>query len=162
MSRTSFINGQPRPSAILTDGIVTASLHAVTVVTLSQTYHLPPFGSGIGRAMIDTHDDTFSMSGLLVGDRRMVQKLALETLAESAMRGSPLGFASGGVFDGLILVTSLGIRMNMFVQSLSITASSAKIGALDVSLSLIQAPKLGILGKLTDATLAIGSLSDGT
>lgn len=162
MSRISFINGQPRPSAILTDGILTASLHAVTVVTLSQTYHLPPFGSGIGRAMIDTHDDTFSLSGLLVGERRMAQKLALETLAESAMRGSPMGFASGGVFDGLILVTSLGIRMNMFVQSLSITASSAKIGALDVSLSLIQAPKLGILGKLTDAALAIGSLSDGT
>lgn len=162
MTRTSFLADQQRPSAILTDGILTVSLHAVAVVTLSQTYHLPPFGSGIGRAMIDTHDDTFSLSGLLVGERRLVQKLALETLAESGMRGSPMSFASGGVFDGLILVTPLGIRMNMFVQSLSITASSAKIAAFDVSLSLIQAPKLGLLGKLTDAALAIGALSDGT
>lgn len=162
MSRVSFLNEQMRPSAILTDGVLTAALHAVTVVTLSQTYHLPPFGSGIGRAMIDTHDDTFSLSGLLVGDRRMLQKLALETLAESAMRGSPMGFASAGFFDGLVLVTSLGIRMNMFIQSLTITASSAKIGALDVSLSMIQAPRLGILGKLTDAALAVGALSDGT
>lgn len=162
MSRVSFVNELGRPSAILTDGVLTAALHAVTVVTLSQTYHLPPFGSGLGRAMIDTHDDTLSLSGLLVGPKRMAQRLLLETLAESGMRGSPASLMSGGMLDGLILVTPLGIRMNMFVQSLTVTASSAKVAAFDVAISLIQAPKLGLLGKLMDVATSVAALDDGT
>lgn len=162
MSRVSFLAESSRPAALLTDGLLFAPLHAVTVVTLSQTYHLPPFGSGIGRAMIDTHDDTLSMSAMLVGPSRLAQRLVLETLAESAMRGSVAGFASGGVLDGLILVTPLGIRMNMFVQSLTVTASASKLGALDVNISLVQAPKLGLLGKLADVAFSVASLGDGT
>ena len=162
MNRDSFLLPAQKPSALLTDGLLAAPLYAVSVVTLSQTYHMPPFSSGIGRAMIDTHDDTLSLSAMLVGPERLAQRLILETLAESAMRGSPASLASGGLLDGLILVTPLGIRMNMFVQSLTVTASAAKLAAFDVSMSLVQAPKLGLLGKLIDLAVSVASLDDGT
>lgn len=162
MSRDSFLLPSQSPAALLTDGVLSASLYAVSVITLNQTYHMPAFGAGLGRAMIDTHDDTLTLSAMLVGPERLLQRLALETLAESAMRGSPVSLASGGLLDGLILVTPLGIRLNMFVQSLSVTASAARIAAFDVNISLIQAPKLGLVGKLLDLAVSVASLDDGT
>ncbi|MBS0290801.1 MAG: hypothetical protein JSS07_12300 [Proteobacteria bacterium] len=162
MRQPSFVAEGTRPSALLTDGLIAVPLHAVSVITLSQTYHLPPFGAGLGRAMIDTHDDTMSLSALLVGPKRMAARLALETLAESAMRGSVLSVASGGLVDGLILVTAFGLRLNMFIQSLTVTASASKREAIDVSISLVQAPRLGLMGKLLDVAGAVAAIGDGT
>lgn len=162
MTKTSFISDSAAPSAILTDGLIAVPLYAVSVITLSQTYHLPPFGAGLGRAMIDTHDDTLSLSCMLVGPKRMAARLGLETLAQSAMRGSPLSFASAGMVDGLVLSTAFGIRLNMFIQSLTITASASKRQALDVSISLVEAPKIGLINTLLSLGSAVAAVGDGT
>jgi hypothetical protein len=158
---TSFQNETKIPSAIISDGIVTVPLWAVSTISLSETYHLPPIGSSGAKAIVANHDDTVSLSGVLVGDERYAWKLALENLAEASKRGSALAAMTGGLAGGLILVTSMTIRTDMQVQSLSFTASAQKRDALDVSLSMAHMPLPGALAKLLDiASLGVASLAD--
>jgi hypothetical protein len=149
------------PSAIVSDGIVTVPLWAVTSMSLTETYHLPPIGSSGARSVMATHDDTVSLSGVLVGVERFAWKLALETIAETSKRGSALAALSGGRVSGLILITSMTIRTDMQIQSLSFTASSAKRDTLDVAITLAHMPLPGALGKLLDvASIGVGALAD--
>jgi hypothetical protein len=159
----SFLNLQSVPSAIISDGAVVVPIWAISSISLSESYHLPPIGSSGAKAIVSTHDDTVSLSGVLVGPDRYTWKLALETLAEVGKRGGALAAATGGRVGGLILITAMTIRTDMQIQSLSLTASSAKRDTLDVSLSMAYMPLPGGLGKLLDvASLAVGSLSDWT
>jgi hypothetical protein len=149
------------PSAIISDGIVTVPLWTVTSMSLNESYHLPPIGSSGARAVVATHDDTLSLSGVLVGTERYVWKQALELLAETSRRGGALAALSGGKVSGLIVITSMTIRTDMQVQSLSFSASAAKRDALDVSISLVHMPLPGALGKLLDvASIGVGALAD--
>ena len=149
------------PSAIVSDGATVVPLWAVTSISLSETYHLPPIGSSGAKAIVATHDDTVTLSGVLVGPERYAWKLALETLADLSKRGGALSAFTGGKVSGLILVTSMTIRTDMQIQSLSFTASSAKREALDVSLTMAHMPLPGALAKLLDlASLGVGALSD--
>jgi len=149
------------PSAIISDGIITIPLWAVTMMSLSESYHLPPIGSSGAKAAVAVHDDTITLSGVLVGPERFTWKLSLETLAESSKRGTAFGGLTGGKVSGLILVTSMTIRTDMQIQSLQFSASAAKRDVLDLSMSLAYMPLPGGLGKLLDlASLGIGALAD--
>lgn len=149
------------PSAIISDGIVVIPLWAVTQMSLTETYTLPPIGSTAMKATVDVHDDSIQLTGVLVGPERFTWKLLLETLAESSKRGTALATFTGGKVSGLILITSMTIRTDMQVKSLQFTASSTKREALDVVISLAYTPLPGSLGKLLDvASLGIGALAD--
>jgi hypothetical protein len=149
------------PSAIISDGVQTIPLWAVTQMTLTETYHLPPIGSKGARAIVATHDDTLSMTGALVGPERFAWKFGLETLAETSRRGGALGSFTGGLFSGLILVTAMTIRTDMQVQTLTFSASATRRQVLDVTLSLAYMPLPSALGKLLDvAAVGIGTLAD--
>lgn len=149
------------PSAILSDGVTTVPLWAVSALSLSASYHLPPIGSSGVRAALGTHDDTLSLSGVLVGDERYAWKFALESLAEASKRGSALAAFSGGALGGLVLVTSLTIRTDVQIQTLGFSVSAAKRDAIDVSMSLVHVPRPGVLAKALDvASLAVGALAD--
>jgi hypothetical protein len=102
-----------KPSAIISDGLVTVPLYAVTSLSLTESYQLPPIGSSGLKAAVAVHDDTISLSGSLIGDERLAWKLALENLAEVGKRGSALASATGGRVSGLVLVTALTIRTDM-------------------------------------------------
>lgn len=157
----SFLSYASMPSAIVSDGTVIVPLWSVTSISLSETYHLPPIGSSGAKAIVATHDDTISLAGVLVGPERYTWKLALETLADVSRRGSAISAMTAGAVNGLILITSMTIRTDMQVQSLSFGASAAKREALDVSLSLAYMPLPGALGKLLDAaSVAVGALAD--
>lgn len=157
----SFQRYSPVPSAIISDGIITVPLWAVTSVSLTESYHLPPIGSSGAKAAVSTHDDTVTLSGLLVGAERFAWKLALETLAEAGKRGSAIAAASLGKVSGLVLVTALTIRTDMQIQSLTFTASASKREALDVSVTLAHMPLPGALGKLLDvASLGVAALAE--
>lgn len=157
----SFQQYDVMPSAIISDGIVIVPLWGVTAMSLSQTYHLPPIGSKGARAVVATHDDTITLTGMLVGVERFAWKLALETLAETSKRGGALAAFTGGKFSGLILVTSMTIRTDMQVQTLSFSASAAKRNVLDVSIAMAHMPLPGAFGKLLDvASIGIGALAD--
>jgi phage protein U len=149
------------PSAIISDGILPIPLWAVTSMTLSETYHLPPIGSSGAKAIVATHDDTITLSGVLVGAERFAWKFALETLAETAKRGGALEAFTGGAVSGLILITSMTIRTDMQIESLSFTATTAKRDALDVSITLAHMPRPSALGKLLDvASIGVAALAD--
>ena len=150
------------PSAVVWDGgVLLIPIWAVTAISLNQSYHLPPLGTSGSKAIVSTHDDTLSLSGVLVGYERFAWKLSLETLAESARRGSALEAYSGGQLSGLVLVTSMTIRTDIHIQSLSFSASAARRDALDVSISFVHLPRPAVLGKLMDvASLGVASLAD--
>ena len=159
---TSFMRYANVPSAVLSDGVLPIPLWAVTAISLSQTYHLPPIGSTAHKAIVATHDDTITLTGVLVGAERYAWKFALETMAESSKRGTALAAFSGGRFGGLILVTSMTIRTDMQVQTLTVSASAARRDVLDVSIALAHVPRPSLLGKLLDvASIGVGALADG-
>jgi hypothetical protein len=158
---SSFQKYAKIPSAILSDGVLPIPIWAVTQMTLNETYHLPAIGSTGAKAIVSTHDDTVSLSGILVGPERYTWKLALETMAESSKRGSALSAMTGGTVGGLILITSMTIRTEMQVQALSFGSSSSKRDVLDISITMIHMPKPSALGKLLDvASVAVGGLAD--
>lgn len=150
------------PSAILSDGaLLTIPLWAVTTMSLSATYHLPPIGSAGSRSSVANHDDAITLDGVLVGAERYAWKFALERLAETSRRGSAMAAYTGGAVGGCILVTSMTIRTDIYVQSLKFNATAGKRDALDVTIALIHAPLPSALGVLLDvASVAVGALAD--
>lgn len=157
----SYQNYLTIPSAIISDGVLPVPLWAVTSIQLAETYQLPPIGTTGIKAVVATHDDKITLSGLLVGAGRYGWKLALETMAESSKRGTALASFTGGKVSGLILVTSMTIRTDMQIESLTFTASSAKRDAIEVSIVMVHMPLPGALGKLLDvASLGVAALSD--
>jgi hypothetical protein len=157
----SFQKYDVLPSAIISDGVVPIPLYGVTMMSISESYHLPPIGSSGQRTAVATHDDTISLTGVLVGHERYAWKFALETVAEASKRGTALEGLTGGAAGGLILITAMTIRTDMQVQALTFTASSAKRAALDLSITLVHMPRPGALTKILElASLAVGGLAD--
>ena len=149
------------PSAVLSDGAVVVPLFAVSTMTLSETYHLPPISSSKQRMVVAAHDDSITLSALLIGPTRFALKFALETMADLSKRGTVIERVTRGKVSGLVLVTAMTIRTDMQINSLSFTASAAKRGALDVSMALVHVPRPGVLAKVLDiASLGVGALAD--
>lgn len=150
----SFVTQQAMPAAILTDGLVPVPLWAVTAMSLTASYHLPPIGSSAARALVDTHSDTITLNGLLLGQQRFAWKLALETIAESGRRGGALitaGLAALGMdISGVILITALTIRTDLQVQSLVFNVTAARRDAIEVTITLAHMPPPGGVAKLLD------------
>jgi hypothetical protein len=158
----SFVQYANTPSAVISDGIIPIPLWSVSQVSLSETYRLPPIGSTAHKAIVATHDDTVTLAGVLVGVERYAWKQALETMAEASKRGTALAAYSGGRLSGLILITSMTIRTDMQVQSLTFSASAARRDVLEVNISLAHLPRPSLLGKLLDvASIGVGALADG-
>ena len=158
----SFVRYANVPSAIISDGALIIPLWSVTQISLSATYHLPPIGSTAHKAIVATHDDTVTLAGVLVGAERYAWKFALETMAEASKRGTALAAYSRGTLTGLFLVTSLTIRPDMQVQSLTFSASAARRDVLEVNLALAHVPRPSLLGKILDvASIGVGALADG-
>ena len=159
----SFQIESGRPSAIVSDGVTSVPVYGVTSLTLAESYHLPPIGSSGLKAVVSTHDDTLSLTGLLVGPDRYTRKLELENLADVGRRGSAFALATQGRISGLVLVTALTIRTDMQIQSLSFAVTAGRRDALEVSMSLEQMPVPGQLGALFDAArLGAAGLRDWT
>jgi hypothetical protein len=161
---TSFVRFEGMPSAILSDGLVPVPLYAVTAMTISETYHLPPIGSAASRVLVDTHNDTITLSGLLLGSDRFAWKLALETIAESGKRGgaglTALAAAAGLNISGLVLITAMTIRTDMQIQQLTFGASAAKRDAIDVNIQLAHLPPPGARSKLLDiASMGVSTMA---
>ncbi len=158
---SSYQNYLTLPSVIISDGIIPIPLWAVTQFSISESYHLPAIASSNQRAILPVHDDTISFSGVLVGLEREAWKFALETMAEASKRGTALAAYSGGAVSGLILVSSMTIRTDMQIESLSFSNSSAKRQTIDVSVSMKHLPRPGMLDKIFDiASIGISMLGD--
>lgn len=149
------------PSAVLSDGIVPVPLWSVTQMSIEETYSLPQIGGTSRKAAVASHDDTISLTAVLLGPERFTWKLALENLAESSRRGTALQKLTQGAVGGLILITAATIRTDLAVQSLGITLSAARRDTLDVTLRMAHLPRPGSLAKLLDiASVGVGALTD--
>lgn len=175
MPRRSFLSGfvegdvngmasiLPRsvPSAVLADGLMFIPLWSVSTLAVAQSFHRPPLGSSYARQLLDTHDDTLTLSAMLVGWDRYIWKEYLEFIAESSLRGSMLETLSNGKAGGLILVTSLTIRTDLYMQGLSFSVNANRRDVIDVTMSLVHLPKPGLLSQVLDlASVAVGTLSE--
>jgi hypothetical protein len=151
------------PSAVLADPPLMVPLFAVTSMSLTEAYHLPPIGSSKQRMIVAAHDDTISLSALLVGRERFTLKFLLETMANLSKRGTITERVFRGAVSGLTLVTSMTIRTDLQIQSLTFGASATRREAIDVSMSLVHVPRPGVLAKVLDvASLGVGALGDLT
>ena len=161
MARNSFLLYAKIPSAIISDGVITIPLWSVTSMSINESFSLPPIGSSGSRAIVATHDDTISLSGVLVSEERFTWKFLLETLAEASKRGSAIESWTQGAVSGLILVTALTIRTDMQIQQLSFSVNSARNQVIDVAISMKHMPRPGALGKLLDlASIGVAALAD--
>lgn len=151
------------PSAVLADGPLLVPLFAVTSMSLSEAYFLPPIGSSKQRMIVAAHDDTIMLNALLVGKARFSWKFLLETMADLSKRGTITDRLLRGAVSGLTLVTSMTIRTDLQVQALTFGASATRREAIDVSISLVHVPRPGVLAKVLDvASLGVGALADLT
>ena len=150
------------PSAVLADvPPLIVPLFAVTSISVSESYHLPPIGSSQQRVIVAAHDDTITLGGLLIGPSRFTLKFLLETMADMSKRGTAIERVTRGRVSGLVLVTAMTIRTDMQIQSLTFTASASKRATLDVSMTLVHVPRPGVLSRVLDvAGLGVGALSD--
>jgi len=149
------------PSALLGDGIVIVPLWSVSQMTIEESYSLPAIGGTSRKAAVASHDDTISLSAVLLGPERFTWKLSLENLAEASRRGTALSKLTRGAVGGLILITAATVRTDLAVAGLTITLSAARRDALDVSLRLAHLPRPGSLAKLLDTTsIGVGALTD--
>jgi hypothetical protein len=149
------------PSAILSDGIVPVPLWSVTQMQIEETYSLPTIGGTSRKVAVASHDDTLSLTAVLLGPERFVWKLALENLAESSRRGTAIQKLTHGVVGGLILISAATIRTDLAVSNLSITLAANRRDTLDVVIKLVHLPRPGSLSKLLDtASLGVGALGD--
>jgi hypothetical protein len=149
------------PSAVLFDGVVLVPLWAVTQFSIESTYSVPQVGSANRRVALPAHDDTLSISAVLLGPLRFAWKLALENIAEASRHGTVLSRATSGSVGGLALLASSTIRTDLAVQALTISMSAGRRETLDVSLRLVHLPRPGSLAKLLDvAAVGVGALSD--
>ena len=149
------------PSAVLFDGIVPVPLWAVTQMTIEATYSLPAVGGGNRRVALPAHDDSITLSAVLLGPLRFTWKTALENIAEASRYGTVLSPKTGGLGAGLVLVTAATIRTNLAVQTLTVSINAARRDTLDVTLRLLHLPSPGSLARLLDVTsIPVGALTD--
>jgi hypothetical protein len=162
MTRENSFQSTVLPSAVLADPpAFFVPLFAVTAMSLAQTYFLPPLGVSKQRMVLPAHDDTITLSALLIGPERFMLKQSLEIMADISKRGGALESLTRGFVGGLVLVTSMTIRTDMQIQSLSFTASAARRDVLDVAMTLVHVPRPGALSRVLDlASVQVAALAD--
>lgn len=154
MSARSFVEEfRHLPSAVLVALPLAVPFFAVSRMTLSESYQLPPVGAGAFRAATTASTDSVSLTALLVGPQRLLWKKDLEVIAAASRTGAALRFLP----DGITLVSTLVTRTHMQVTELAFTAAAQRIDCLEVSLTLRHVPKPGPLDALVDlgATAAL-------
>jgi hypothetical protein len=142
------------PAAIISDGLLPVPLFAVSRMTLTERFTLPPIGASAFRAAVGNSTDTISLSAVLVGPQRFAWKLSLELLADFSKRGGAIGSFTSGAVSGLILITRMTVRTNLQVTELSFTASAQRLDTLDVTIGLQHVPRPGPADLLLDVGAA--------
>ena len=162
MTRENSFQSTVLPSAVLADPpTFFVPLFAVTAMSLTESYFLPPLGVSRQRMVLPAHDDTISLSALLIGPERFLWKQHLEIMADISKRGGALQSLTRGRLGGLVLVTSMTIRTDMQIQTLAFSATAARRDVLDVTMSLVHVPRPGVLSRALDlAAVPVAALAD--
>lgn len=158
MSNRSYVEEfQHLPSAVLLDLPLAVPLFAVSRLSLSESYALPPVGASAFRVATSASTDVVSLTALLVGPQRLLWKKDLELVAASSRTGGSLGAWTSGKVSGVTFISTLVTRTNMQVTELSFTAAAQRIDCIEVGITLRHVPQPGPLDALVDlgATAAL-------
>ncbi|MFF3335591.1 hypothetical protein ACFYWX_39690 [Streptomyces sp. NPDC002888] len=153
------------PSLVLSDGLVTVPLWAVSGLNLSRRYERAP-------GTVSTVEDTIMISGLLVGPERFVWRAALETLAEhshgtgvfrpSGDAGADALAANGGSeIRPVTLLAGSAIHTDLRIVSLSLAEQAMRRDVVEASVTLAHAPEWRGPDLATDVAVAgLSALAD--
>jgi hypothetical protein len=141
------------PSALLIGSGVVVPLWAISQLSIESSYFVPQVGGTHRRVAVVSHDDTISLSAVLVGPLRFTWKVSLENIAEASRAGAGPG--------GLALVSAATIRTDLAVQQLGFSLTAQRRDTVDVTMRLLHLPRPGSLAKLLDrASIGVGALTD--
>lgn len=170
MTASSFQRYGP-PSLVLSDGLVTVPLWAVSGLNLSRKYERAP-------GTVSAVEDTIMISGLLVGPERFAWRTALATLAEhshgtgvfrpSGDAGAPAGtatdaLAANGGFEirPITLLAGSAIHTDLRIVSLALAEQATRRDVVEVSVTLAHAPEWRGPDLATDVVVAgLSALAD--
>ena len=151
MSERSYLDEFQRlPSAIIVDLPLAIPLFAVTRMSVTESFPLPPVGASAFRTAASPAGEVVSLSALLVGPQRLLWKKDLELIAASSRSGGSLGSWTGGAVSGVTLVSTLITRVNMQISELSFSASSQRLDCIEVGVSMRHVPRPGPIDALVD------------
>lgn len=149
------------PAALLTDGLVSVPLWAVSRLAVNERFALPPIGVSAFRAAVGGPSTSITLNALLVGSGRFAYKELLELLAGLSRRSSMIGTITGGASGGLVLVSRLTTRTDLHVTSLDLSVSAQRRDTIEVSLAMQHVPRPGPGAFLLDvATAAVATMVD--
>lgn len=151
MSRSHVDEFERLPAALIVDLPLFIPLFAVSRLSLSEAYSLPPVGSSAYRTATMASTDQITLTALLIGPQRLLWKKDLELLAASSKRGGSLGAWTSGYTGGLMFVSRTVTRMSMQINALTFVASAQRLNTLEVSISMRHVPRPGPLDALVDA-----------
>lgn len=152
------------PSLVLSDGLVTVPLWAVTSLDQSRSYeHARGAAAGVR--------DTVVVAGLLVGAERHAWRAALELLAEHDAGTGPFTPAAAPAAVGgaaptaprhVTLLAEATIRTDLRIVSLSFAERAERREVVEVSLTLAHAPEWqgGLDAVLDGAVAGVSALAD--
>jgi hypothetical protein len=140
-----------QPSVLL--GVV--PLFAVSRISLSERYELPPSGDRGLSQSTSTITREVQIEALLIGDSKQATRLGLEAMADLS-KTIP---AASSILNGIPMVAGLTTLLDMQINNLTFGQSAEEKDVYTVSISLKHCPKPGLmtlLSNVTNAASAIG------
>ena len=134
--------------------IGTVPLFAVTQISLSEQYALPPVGDKGLSQSTSKITRTVQIQAALLGADGPVTRLALEMMADLS-KTLPL---ASSLISGIPLVSGLTTLMDMQIESLSFSQTAEEKGVYTVSISLKHCPRPGLMALLSNVTNAAGAI----
>jgi len=130
-------------------------LFAVSRISLSERYNLPPVGDRGASQSSSRIDRDVQIEALLIGDERQPIRLALQLMADLS-KTLPL---ASSLIAGIPMVSGLTTLLDMQINSLSFGQSAEDKDVYTVSISLKHCPRPGLAALLSgvlDAAASIG------
>ena len=125
-------------------------LFAVTRITLSENYELPPVGDRGLSQSTGKITRTLQVDATLIGDGRHLTRLGLEAMADLSKTLPALT----SLVSGIPVVAGLTTLLDCQISSLSFSQSSEEKDVFTASISIKHCPRPGISALISEATNA--------
>jgi hypothetical protein len=125
-------------------------LFAVTRITLSENYELPPVGDRGLSQSTGKITRSIQVDATLIGDERHLIRLGLEAMADLSKTLPALT----SLVSGIPVVAGLTTLLDCQISSLSFSQSSDEKDVFTASISIKHCPRPGISALISEATNA--------
>jgi hypothetical protein len=125
-------------------------LFAVTRITLSENFELPPVGDRGLSQSTGKINRTIQVDATLIGDERHLIRLGLEAMADLSKTLPALT----SLVSGIPVVAGITTLLDCQISSLSFSQSSDEKDVFTASISIKHCPRPGISALISEATNA--------